>query len=60
MGNNGRMDQKPENVGTCPVHHLQLKARNLVFKIFRREAPTPHPLTTREINQLYRGALIIV
>ena len=27
----------PKNVGTCPGHHLQLIAQNLVFKIFRGE-----------------------
>ena len=33
----------PKNVGTrlSPGHHLQLIARNLVFKIFRGEPPAP-------------------
>ena len=29
----------PKNVGTCPGHHLQLIARNLVFEIFRVNHP---------------------
>ena len=33
----------PKNVGACPGHHLQLIARNIVFKIFRGEPP---PLKT--------------
>ena len=34
---------RPQNVGTYPDHHLQLIARNLVFEIFRGELP-PSPL----------------
>ena len=39
----------PKNVGSCPGHHHQLIARNLVFEIIRGESPLIHKICVTKL-----------
>ena len=39
----------PKNIGSCPGHHHQLIARNLVFEIIRGESPLIHKICVTKL-----------